>query len=158
MKDFKIQTTVHVCTLDELDASDRELVSMARNSTSSSYAPYSHFSVGAAVRLDNGETVCGSNQENAAYPSGLCAERVALFYASARYPGCKILALAIAARSSEGFTGAPVTPCGSCRQVFAELKARYGAPVRLLMCGAEEVWVVEDACALLPLSFDESSL
>ena len=158
MKEVTLHTRLLVCSADELSETDRSLVEQARCSTGTSYSPYSRFSVGAAALLDDGTVVCGSNQENAAYPSGLCAERVALFYATSQHPGRKVEALAIAARAADGFTPDPITPCGSCRQVFAELRTRYGNPMRLLLYGARHTLVVDDACSLLPLTFDAESL
>ena len=107
--------------------------------------------------LENGEIVTGTNQENAAYPSGLCAERVALFYAGSRYPGTPVKAIAIAAET-EGRQVELVTPCGACRQVLLETQKRSGRPVHVLLCGPERVYVIEDASMLLPLSFDGSDL
>lgn len=156
MKQLKYVCEVQVCSLDELSSSERELVEAARRASYSSYSPYSGFSVGAAVRLSGGEVVTGSNQENVAYPSGLCAERTALFSASVQYPDCTIETLALVGRTSEGFTEHPCTPCGACRQVLAECERRQGEhPIRLLLCGGSEVYRVDGgAKALLPLQFD----
>ena len=138
--------------------SDQELVLAALQATGTAYAPYSHFQVGAAVRLASGEIVCGSNQENAAYPSGLCAERVALFSAFAQFPKDELQSIAIAAtrQAQNGVfvqTPEPVTPCGACRQVLCEYASRASQPVRLLMAGIKEIWLVEDARLLLPFAF-----
>ncbi|MBQ8607722.1 MAG: cytidine deaminase [Bacteroidaceae bacterium] len=156
MKQLRYVCEVKVCGLDELSSSDRELVEAARMASFSSYSPYSGFAVGAAVRLSGGAVVTGSNQENVAYPSGLCAERTALFSASVQYPDCAIEVLALAGRTSEGFTEHPCTPCGACRQVLAECERRQGGrTIRLLLCGGSEVYQVEEgAKALLPLQFD----
>jgi len=129
---------------------------MAIDATSRSYAPYSHFRVGAAVRLANGVTLSGSNQENAAYPSGLCAERTTLFYAGAQYPDVAVSMLAIAARGTDGqLTDEPTGPCGACRQVILESETRAGSPIRILLYGRSHVYVTEGIRPLLPLCFSE---
>ena len=158
MKKQRIEISYEVCTLTELKEEDRLLVNAALDATHRSYAPYSHFSVGAAVLLENGVIVTGNNQENVAYPSGLCAERTALFYANAQYPEVPVKALAIVARDSSGkVPQAPITPCGACRQVMLETEKRFGKPMQVLLAGAEEVIVVERASALLPLAFSDIS-
>lgn len=142
--------------LDELDAADRELVEAARKATYTSYAPYSNFSVGAAMRVSNGEIVCGSNQENAAFGAGTCAERCAMFYANARYPECPIETIAIAARGTDGeFLKTPISPCGICRQALIEAQTRAGKPIRVLLSSATEVHVFKSVSDLLPFQFDE---
>lgn len=142
--------------LDELPAEDRALVEAARSATYTSYAPYSHFSVGAAVRLDNGEIVSGSNQENAAFSAGTCAERCTMFYANARYPDSPIRAIAIAARGTDGsFTSAPISPCGVCRQALIEAQTRAGAPIRVWLYGEREALCLDSISDLLPFQFDE---
>lgn len=144
---------------DELSPCDRQLVDAAKDATSGSHSPYSGFSVGAAVLLDNGKTVTGSNQENAAYPSGLCAERTALFAAGHMYPGKAVTALAIAARNKDGFTFQPVTPCGACRQVMAEYESTGGHPIRFLFYGTGSVILVEGGVkSLLPFCFGAESM
>jgi cytidine deaminase len=157
MKEIILETKLKVFPVAGLPEGYKELVQSAVSAAAHAYAPYSHFHVGAAVLLDNGKTLCGSNQENAAYPSGLCAERVALFYAGSRYPGTGIRAIAVAAETT-GRQAALITPCGACRQVLLETQARSGHPVEVLLCGAEQVYVVEDAATLLPLAFDGSDL
>jgi len=138
----------------ELNESDRILLEKATLASQTSYSPYSTFRVGAAVRLANGEIVKGSNQENAAYPSGLCAERTALFYAQSKFPEVPAEAIAIFANSSEFKMDMPVTPCGSCRQVIAEHESRHGHKIRIIM-GADNgiIQVVEGIESLLPLMF-----
>ena len=159
MKEMVLQTKVKVCTYDELPVADRELVDAARSATSGSYAVYSHFNVGAAVRLANGVVVCGSNQENAAYPSGICAERTTLFWANSQYPTEPVEALAIAARTDEGELRVPIPPCGACRQVILETEKRFGNASRIILYGAQQCYIVEDGIkALLPLSFDSGFL
>ena len=141
---------------DELSDKDRELIEAAKRATEGSYAPYSKFRVGAALRLADGTIVAGANQENVAYPSGLCAERTALFYAGAAYPDRAVETLAIAARTEGGeFTTTPIAPCGACRQVMLETELRYRTPIRILLYGIEGVYVVEGGVGeLLPLRFD----
>lgn len=159
MKELKIETTVQVCIPEELSLEEQELIAAADEATHRSYAPYSNFSVGAAVRLANGIIVTGNNQENAAYPSGLCAERTTLFYANAQYPDQAVLTLAIVARNSEGeLLSTPISPCGACRQVMLETEIRFRHPIKILLCGAEKVYIVENVTALLPLSFGSEYL
>jgi len=119
----------------ELVAADQSLLDNAKNAALRAYSPYSHFSVGAAVLLENGEIITGNNQENAAYPSGLCAERVALFAASSRYPGVDVKAIAITAQSTETEITEPVTPCGACRQVMVEYENNSKEPTKVIMSG-----------------------
>ena len=140
---------------DELDAVDRQLLQQAIEATGSAYSPYSHFSVGAAVRLRDGTVVCGSNQENAAYPSGLCAERTAIFSASAQRPDMREYdAIAIAGRDAAGVL-CEASPCGACRQVLAEYEGRQGYPLRVVcLLGGGRVRVVESVADLLPFGFE----
>jgi cytidine deaminase len=156
MKTFEIKTTVVVVDDKELSAADRALVAEAREATRRSYAPYSRFSVGAAIALDNGETVVGCNQENAAYPSGLCAERTAAFYAHARYPEARFQTLAIAARDTTGeFLKSPISPCGACRQVLLEYEKLAGSPVRVILVGATECYIFPSVVSLMPFAFQD---
>lgn len=151
-------------TLEELNDQDRHLVEEAREATRRSLATYSGFHVGAAILMDNGEIVTGSNQENAAYPSGTCAERTACFYASARYPGVPMRKIAIAAWSklhvSEAtpweacFQALPISPCGACRQALLEYEHLYG-PIEVILYGRERVYIFPSIASLLPLSFTE---
>lgn len=149
-----------LCTFDELSEEDRALVTEARQASLNSYAPYSHFHVGAALRLADGTIVRGSNQENAAYPSGLCAERTALFATGANYPTTPVEAIAIAACNNEGvFTAQPTPPCGACRQVMLETEKRFGQPMRILLYGEKTTCVIAGGVAeILPLVFDGSFL
>lgn len=155
---------IHTChykfyAYDELCEADRKLVDAAKESTQSSYAPYSQFQVGAAALLSDGTIVSGSNQENAAYPSGLCAERTTLFFANAAHPDKTVEALAVAAYTNGKFTNVPVPPCGACRQVMLEVEQRYHKPIRILLYGTEGTYVVEGGIReLLPLIFDASFL
>ena len=139
---------------NELDPTDQQLLSSALQATSGAYAPYSHFQVGAAVRLSDGTVVTGSNQENAAFPSGLCAERTALFYAQSQYPLLTVEAVAITARSQKGQTEEPVHPCGACRQVMLECQVRAAKPIRVIMGGRQKTQMVECVNDLLPLAFE----
>ena len=148
-----------LCTYDELSVTDRQLIDAAKSATQRSYAPYSHFHVGAAALLADGTVVTGTNQENAAYPSGLCAERTTLFYANAAHPDQAIEALAVAAYTDGKFTNIPVPPCGACRQVMLEVEQRYHQPIRILLYGTEGIYVIEGGISeLLPLTFDASFL
>lgn len=156
MKEFEISTRVVEASLDDLDAIERELVTKAKEMTYRSYAPYSHFSVGAAILLDNGEIIEGSNQENAAYPSGLCAERTAAFYAHSHYPEAKFKAIAIAARDTDGeFCESPVSPCGACRQSLLEYETLADGPVKVLLVGRDKVYILESIKSLLPFAFTD---
>jgi len=146
--------------LDELSLADKQLIEEAKLAANDAYAPYSKFHVGAALLLENGTIVRGNNQENAAYPSGLCAERVALFSAGANYAGIKILAIAIHAYS-ENFKNHPqaVGPCGACRQVMAEYEHRYHGKLRLIMQGEKEKYIVShNVNQLLPFMFNADNL
>ena len=159
MKEMILQTKVKVCSYEELETSDKEVVDAAREATSSSYAVYSGFNVGAAVRLANGVVVKGSNQENAAYPSGICAERTTIFWANSEYPSEAVMVLAIAARTAQGELPVPIPPCGACRQVILETEKRYGNTIRIILYGSKQCYIVEDGIkALLPLSFDAAFL
>lgn len=159
MKEIVINTVVKVCSIDELSPSDKELVDAARAATANSYAVYSHFNVGAAARLANGTIVCGTNQENAAYPSGLCAERTTLFWANSQFPTQAVEALAIAAHTGQGELDRPIPPCGACRQVILETEKRFNKAMRIILYGAKECYIIEDGIkSLLPLSFDAGFL
>ena len=139
---------------DQLDLQDRQLAKAAIEAVGNSYAPYSHFNVGAAVMLEDGEIIKGSNQENAAYPSGLCAERTALFYAGATYPDKAVIKLAIAAGQNGKLCDTPATPCGACRQVMAQYQFKGGRPMEVLLIGARNIWKFSKVDDLLPLIFD----
>lgn len=156
MKELEIKSTIKVCQMEELTDEERHLVELAIEATSRSYAPYSHFRVGAAVRLTDGTEVIGCNQENAAYPSGLCAERTALFAAGAQYPDVPVEMLAIAARGTDGqLTEEPTGPCGSCRQVIIESETRSHCRMRILLYGSKYVYVIDGIGQLMPLSFTD---
>ena len=156
MRELELKSVIKVCNMDELSAEEKHLVELAIEATSRSYAPYSKFHVGAAIRLDNGVEIIGCNQENAAYPSGLCAERTALFAAGAQYPDVPVRMLAIAARGTHGeLEDEPVPPCGSCRQVMVETETRANAPMRILLYGKKYVYVIDGIRKLMPLTFSE---
>lgn len=159
MKELNLSIQILVKKEEELTPQELALVDEARRATYRSYAPYSQFSVGAAVELADGTIVSGSNQENAAYPSGLCAERTAVFYAGSRYPDQPIRRLCIVARDTEGqFLKRPISPCGACRQVLLEAEQRAGQPIEVMLYGTEEILVVQSIQDLLPIGFDESFL
>lgn len=142
-------------SIDELNAEDKSLMQQAQEAGKTAYAPYSNFSVGAAVLLENGVVVKGSNQENAAYPTGLCAERVAVFSAGSNYPGVAIKTIAITAKSSRIKVESPVTPCGDCRQAISEYEVLYNKPIRFLLMGETgKVLELKNVGSLLPLRFE----
>lgn len=156
MKERILQSLIKEYQLDELAAEDRRLVESAIEATSRSYAPYSHFHVGACLRLDNGVEMKGCNQENAAFPSALCAERAAIFAAGTQYPNVGIETIAIAARTPKGhLTAEPVSPCGTCRQVLIESETRAKHPIRILLHGEKCTYLIEGIKNLMPLSFTE---
>lgn len=141
-------------TENELPDHETELLSRAAQAAHGAYSPYSGFNVGAAVELDNGEIITASNQENAAYPSGLCAERVAIFYAHARYPDAAIKSVAVTALQ-EGITcEMPTLPCGACRQVMAESELRSGKPIKIVTGGSKVTMVMDSVEGLLPFPFN----
>ena len=158
MQDLEIKIKVTLCQMDELSAEDQALVGQAIEATRHSYAVYSHFHVGAAVRLQDGRVVIGANQENAAFPSGLCAERSAIFGAQSNYPDQPILTLAIAARNGNGFLKSPISPCGACRQVILEMEDRYQRPVRILLYGENGTYCFDSIKDLLPFCFVDSNM
>ncbi len=160
MKDIIISTRFSVFeTVQDLPSDIQNLMEQAIEIRKKAYAPYSKFRVGAAILLDNGQTVLGSNQENAAYPSGLCAERVAIFQAGAIYPDAKILKMAITAASDNNQTTAPIPPCGSCRQSIAEYEIKQDTPIEIYFMGEIGVIYKSDSIKnLLPFMFDKNFL
>jgi cytidine deaminase len=142
----------------DLPDSDQQLVLAAREAANHAYAPYSGFHVGTAILLANGNIVKGNNQENAAFPAGLCAERVALFYAHANYPDVPVKSIAITASNSHGIISDPVKPCGSCRQAFIESEFRFKQPIRIILEGNKKIQVFEGIDNLLPFAFKPESL
>ena len=153
MEHKTINITIKVCQPEELEADERALVETATEATRYSYAKYSHFNVGAALLLENGEVIKGCNQENSAYSVTMCAERSALFAAGARCPDVAPVMIAIAARDENGLLEEPVTPCGSCRQAMVETELRYGRKLRILLYGTKYVYVLDGIESLMPLSF-----
>lgn len=159
MRNKNIQIDIKIYALDELSANDQELIRAAIEATQRSYAPYSKFSVGAAARLEDGTTITGTNQENAAYPSGICAERTTLFYANSQHPNQAVNTLAVAARNERGeLLDEPIPPCGACRQVMLETQNRFGKPMRILLYGNKGIYELQDVSDLLPLSFSASTM
>ncbi len=156
MKNFEVKATVEELSYNELSPIELNLVNLAREATHRSYAPYSHFYVGAAILLSNGEVVTGANQENAAYPSGTCAERSACYYAGATYPDAKFEAIAIAARNSNGeFVEDPCSPCGACRQALLQYELLAGKGVKVLLVGRDKIYRMDSIRSLLPFAFTE---
>lgn len=158
MRQVNITINIDFCSMEELTRDERELIQMAIDATKNSYAKYSKFYVGAAVRLEDGQVFIGANQENAAFPSGLCAERTAIFSAQANSPGQAITALAVAARNNFGPLDNPVTPCGGCRQVMLEMEDRYQRDVKVLLYGKKGIYRVKSVKDLLPLSFVDANM
>ncbi len=164
MKTLNITTPVRVCSFNELTDEDRKLVEHAKAATRRSYAPYSKFHVGASVLMADGTIIEGSNQENVAYPSGLCAERTAAFYASSAKPGIAMKKIAIAAWTrlhadsdtpwEDCFQASPISPCGACRQSLLEYEALYG-PIEVILYGSNDIYILPSIASLLPLSFTE---
>jgi len=144
--------------IDELPSNDQQLLAEARRITASAYAPYSGFHVGAAILLGNGKIITGNNQENSAYPSGLCAERVAMFYANANYPESEVVTIAVSAAKNNELVMEAVKPCGSCRQALAETEVRFKKPIRIILDGQESILVLNGVESLLPLSFSKKYL
>lgn len=160
MKQENINITITVFeSFSELPSNQKQLMEQAIHSRSKAYAPYSNFCVGAAVLLINGEIVTGNNQENASYPSGLCAERVAIFHASSQFPGVQIKSIAITATSKNYMVNRPVAPCGNCRQSISEYENKQGTPIELLFMGETgEVIQCNSVVDILPLAFNSSFL
>ena len=152
-KEIRIQYREY-SSVEEMSPEDRELAAEALKAMQGAYAPYSHFHVGAAVRMSNGQIVRGANQENAAFPSGLCAERTAMFAAGARYPDKDMLGIAIAGGVMGRLAKEPVTPCGACRQVMAQYQAKSGKPMSVIMMSADRILKFEKVDDILPLIFN----
>lgn len=152
------QVNIEYFELDDktgLDEKEQRLINKARSAAKRAYAPYSEFRVGAAVLLENGEIFTGSNQENAAYPSGLCAERTALFAAASQFPDVPVKLLVVTATSRGETVINPVPPCGACRQVILETQNRYHSPIKLIMYGEEKTYIIENAASMLPIPFEK---
>ena len=160
MKEVKIETTLEVYEdISELPKAIQDLMDSAIDARNNAYAPYSKFNVGAAILLDNDEVVIGSNQENACFPSGLCAERTAIYYVGAKFPDTKILKMAITASSQNQITNKPIPPCGACKQAIAEYEIKQEQPIEIYFMGATGKVVKSHSLAnLLPLLFESSVL
>lgn len=160
MKEVKIESTLFV--FDDLSKLPEDVITLMQKAVEArnkAYAPYSNFNVGAAILLDNNKTITGSNQENASYPSGLCAERTAIYYAGAKYPEAKMLRMAITATSQKNKTTSPIPPCGACRQAIAEYEVKQNAPIEIYFMGETGKVAKSNSLAnLLPLVFDKSAL
>lgn len=150
-----ITIPVTIMSPAELSADESRLAQAALEACKTSYAPFSGFNVGVALLLASGEIVCGSNQENVAFPSGLCAERTAMFYANSRYPDTPITMLAVTSAIKGVQNADPVYPCGNCRQALLQSEIRFGNNIRVIMAGSESVRIVDGVKMLLPLSFDD---
>ena len=160
MKELKIESIFHIYdTIEELPNDISLLMSKAVEARKLAYAPYSQFKVGTALLLENKEVVTGNNQENVSYPSGLCAERTAIYYAGSKYPNSKILRMAISAASSTKQTNSPIPPCGACRQAIAEYEIKQQTPIEIYFMGETGNVVFSRSLSnLLPLLFDKSVL
>ena len=155
MTNKEIKIAYQECeSLDQLNPQDRKLADAAIAAIATSYAPYSNFNVGAAVLLEDGDVIQGSNQENAAYPSGICAERTALFYAGASRPDKAVVKIAIAAGQNGVLCENPVTPCGACRQVMVQSQLKGGHPIEIILIGSKKIWKFAKVEDLLPFTFD----
>jgi len=155
-----IQVEIQIISdLTKLPSKDLKLLEIAQESAKHAYAPYSRFKVGAAILLKNGHIISGNNQENAVYPAGICAERVALFYAASQFPETPIEKIAITTIGIEKKICKPVPPCGICRQALLEYETKFGKPIQIIMAGEKtEVYITKSVTELLPLSFNDSFL
>jgi cytidine deaminase len=154
METLKISANIIKCLYNDLNSDEKLWIDEAKKAAGRAYSPYSGFSVGAAAVLEDGQIITGNNQENVAFPSGLCAERTTVFYANSRYPDFSVKALAIAAYTNGDFTDKPISPCGSCRQVLLETELRYNNPIKIYLYGKQAIYIVEKVKDLLPLAFD----
>ena len=160
MKELKIESTLFVFdSLQDVPEDIKNLMNHAIKARNNAYAPYSNFNVGAAILLDSGEIISGSNQENASYPSGLCAERTAIYYAGAKYPDSKMMKMAITASSQNNPTKSPIPPCGACRQAISEYEVKQELPIEIYFMGETGKVIKSNSIAnLLPFVFDKSFL
>lgn len=160
MKEIKIESTLYVFdNVNELPNEALSLMQKAIEARGKAYAPYSKFYVGAALLLDNGQVITGNNQENASYPSGLCAERAAIYYAGSQFPDSKMVRMAISAGSKRNQTTKPIPPCGACRQAIAEYEIKQESPIEIYFMGETGAVAKSNSLAnLLPLVFDKSVL
>lgn len=163
MQNLEIKIPVKVVSYDELEATDRKLVDASKEATRHALPLYSHFSVGAAILLDDGKIITGANQENAAFPSSMCAERTAAYWASANHPGVPMRKIAIAANTfrsepgkafADSFQPNPIAPCGACRQALLEYENLYG-PMEVILYGADKIYILPSVASLLPVTFTE---
>ncbi|OHX67405.1 cytidine deaminase [Flammeovirga pacifica] len=157
----KININIEIITygeLNDLAKEDQELLEAAEKATFTSYAPYSNFNVGAALRLENNDIIIGNNQENAAYPSGMCAERTAMYFAGSKYPNTTIKTIAIAARKGEEKEFIPISPCGSCRQAMLEYEVKQDENIRVIMKGTDQIYELSSISDLLPFKFTQKDL
>ena len=158
------QTSIHIPVqifpdFKALEATDAQLFEFARKATGDAYAPYSKFRVGVAVKMESGQIITGSNQENASFPAGICAERVTLSAASAVYPGIAVTDLALTYINESGNSNHPISPCGICRQTLAEYEQRFGRSIRLILGGfSGEIYIINRATDLLPFAFSSQEL
>jgi len=158
MREFQLNIPIKEYAYDELPAEYKMLIDKAKAKVQDAYSPYSQFSVGAAVKMADGQVFAGCNQENAAYPSGLCAERTTLFYAQAQCPTVAVDAIAIAAYTNGAFVADPLSPCGACRQVMVEYEDRHKHDMKVLLYGEKAVFVLDSAKDLMPFCFVKDSL
>ncbi len=159
MEKIEIKTNIFKFeSIDDLNKDEQQLVLKAREITQNSYSPYSNFKVGVALLLKNGTIITGTNQENAAYPSGLCAERTAIFYANSQYPEQAIVKMVITAKKNNKLVTNPISPCGSCRQVMLETENRFHTPIKIFLDSQNQILMVENANTLVPLSFTSKDL
>ena len=160
MKERKFEFSFEVYdSIDELGAEDRQLLTEARDATDRAYAPYSNFRVGAAAKLENGQIVTGTNQENASYPVGICAERVLLSAVSSLYPGVPVTTMAVSYQSNKVKSDHPISPCGMCRQALLEFEGRTSKLIRLVLAGIKgKIYVIRSVSQLLPLAFRSEEL
>lgn len=158
MKTIAIKNEIKLCSYDELDTASQHLIDLAVSATKKSYAPYSHFNVGAALLLEDGTVIQGANQENAAFSVTVCAERAAIFNAQSNHPEQPVSAIAIAARNADGLVAEPVTPCGMCRQAMLEMEQRYHNDLRVYLYGTRGIYVIDSVKTLLPLCFTDDNM
>jgi cytidine deaminase len=159
MEEFKLTIKGISLTRKELSESDAELLAKADMASKRAYAPYSEFYVGVCIRLEDGTEVLGTNQENVAYPSGLCAERVALFSAATNHPNKTVESMAITVNTTKSLVVEPLSPCGNCRQVIMEYQHKQKSPIKLILASqSDKVWIFEDAASLLPFGFEADYL
>lgn len=158
MQHIDITTKILVYTIEESEKKTKKIIEKAQNSAKMAYAPYSDYRVGAAILLSNGEIITGNNQENAAYPSGLCAERTAVFYANSQYSNTAIEAIAIVAFNKGDFTETACVPCGACRQALLEMEQKNNQSIKVLMCSRDKVYEAASVSSLLPLAFSKDCL